>query len=83
MAKAIFLCLLGQQRQLTIHWGKDHGKEMVTVGDDILRKVKGNPKINTGHNFFKASMEAWAELARRRKAWEGESGSAELVRERR
>eukprot|EP00969_Alexandrium_andersonii_P334914 14801784-Alexandrium_andersonii.AAC.1 len=26
-------------------------------------------------------MEAWAELARRRKAWEEESGSAELLRE--
>eukprot|EP00969_Alexandrium_andersonii_P161894 7156167-Alexandrium_andersonii.AAC.1 len=44
MAKAIFLCLLDQQRQLTIHWGKDHGKEMITVGDDILRKAKGNPR---------------------------------------
>eukprot|EP00969_Alexandrium_andersonii_P056451 2488997-Alexandrium_andersonii.AAC.1 len=41
-------------------------------------KVKGNPKINTGHNFLKDSAEAWAELARRRKAWEGESGSTEL-----
>eukprot|EP00969_Alexandrium_andersonii_P234790 10366894-Alexandrium_andersonii.AAC.1 len=54
---------------------------MTAAGDDILRKVKGNPKINTRHNFRKGSMEAWAVLARRRKAWEEESGSAELIRE--
>eukprot|EP00969_Alexandrium_andersonii_P320874 14179364-Alexandrium_andersonii.AAC.1 len=81
MAKAIFLCLLDQQRQLTMGWGRDYGMEVLAVGGNILRKVKGNPKINTGHNFFKDSMEAWAELARRRRAWEEESGGAELLRE--
>eukprot|EP00969_Alexandrium_andersonii_P372694 15482312-Alexandrium_andersonii.AAC.1 len=49
MAKAISLCLLDQQRQLTMYWGKDRGEEMGAVGRNILRKVKGNQKINAGH----------------------------------
>eukprot|EP00969_Alexandrium_andersonii_P325168 14367770-Alexandrium_andersonii.AAC.1 len=66
-----------------MNWGKDHGEEMVAVGGDVLRKVKGNQKINAGHNFLKGSMEAWVELARRRRAWGEESGSTELLRESR
>eukprot|EP00969_Alexandrium_andersonii_P286425 12661961-Alexandrium_andersonii.AAC.1 len=68
MAKAISLCLLDQQRKLTRAWVKDHGRGMITVGDAILRQVKGMQEINAGHNFLKDSTEAWAELVSRRRA---------------
>eukprot|EP00969_Alexandrium_andersonii_P035693 1563601-Alexandrium_andersonii.AAC.1 len=83
MAKAIFLCLLDQQRKLTRAWGRGHGKEMITVGSTILHQVKGVQEVNAGHNFLKDYAEAWAELASCRRAWGVESGSIDLLKETR
>eukprot|EP00969_Alexandrium_andersonii_P244073 10784191-Alexandrium_andersonii.AAC.1 len=36
IAKAVLLCLLGQQRSLTIAWGRDHGRDVLATSEVSL-----------------------------------------------